>query len=70
MAKVKTETVEVLGYGDVRITDTILCVKIDFVDEETGNRVELVMYPEESKALRKAMKRAEGRVADGRTVAW
>lgn len=55
----KNEKVDVLGY-DVEVSNVGLCVELQVNDD--GEHGVLNMYPEESKRLRKALKRAEKRV--------
>jgi len=57
---VSPEKVEVTGYRKVEVRSSLMCASL--VINEDGEQMELAMYPDESKALRKALKRAERRV--------
>jgi len=52
----RKETVDALGY-ELQVYPTGICVRLDVTQD--GDLMELSLYPEESKALRKALKRAE-----------
>lgn len=57
MSKKDGETVDIIGYYEAKVSVSILCVRLEFCED--GVVHELVMYPEESRKLRKALKRAE-----------
>lgn len=61
-----TEKVEVVGWLPLKVTNHGLCVELEVRLDCEDDRVELNLYPQESKALRKALKRAEKRVKTAR----